>query len=76
MIDFMFLTETWLNENGTATLLEAAPENYRFMHTVNRAGEEGEWPAFIIVTLTAKAPLLVNSCLLLLSTFLVTRLCY
>ena len=69
-----FLSETWLIDNGTATLVEAVTQNYRFMHT----DDEEEWPEFIIVTLTPKTPLLVNLCLLnmLPSVFLVILMCY
>ena len=31
-ISFMFLTETWLKDDGAATFIEACPSDYKFLH--------------------------------------------
>ena len=33
---FMFLVETWLKNDDTATLVEACPTNYKFVQTVKQ----------------------------------------
>ena len=35
-LDCLFLTETWLNENGAAALIEACPPNYSFSHSFRK----------------------------------------
>ena len=42
----MFLTETWLNENGSASLIEASPPNYSFLES-HRNGKRGGGTATI-----------------------------
>ena len=36
-LDCLFLTETWLNENGPASLIEASPPNYGFSYSLRKA---------------------------------------
>ncbi|MDG2555400.1 hypothetical protein P7M41_25725, partial [Vibrio parahaemolyticus] len=41
-IDFMFLTETWLNENNSAAvLIESAPPNFHFISSVRELRKGG-----------------------------------
>ena len=46
-LDFMFLTETWLEQNNSATvLIETAPPNYNFFDAC-RSGKRGGGVAVI-----------------------------
>ena len=36
-LDCLFLTETWLNENGPASLIEASPPDYGFSYSLRKA---------------------------------------
>src|SRR4029434_1264485 len=45
-LDCMFLTETWLNKNGSAALIEASPPNYSFFQSI-RTGKKGGGTATI-----------------------------
>ena len=46
-LDCMFLTETWLNINGSAALIEASPPNYSSFQSI-RTGKKGGGTASII----------------------------
>jgi len=35
-LHFMFLVETWLKDNGAASLLETCPPNYKFLQAIRQ----------------------------------------
>lgn len=43
-LDFIFLTETWLNSDGASLLIEASPPNYSFICFLVRESVEEDWP--------------------------------
>ena len=47
-IDCTFLTETWLNTDGPATLNKASPPNYSFSYSCRTGKKKGGGPASIL----------------------------
>ena len=50
----IFLTETWLNENGSAALIEASPPNYSFFQSIRTAKLGGGTATIASNTLNCK----------------------
>lgn len=47
-LNFISLTETWLDKNGAITLFETAPPNFCFIHTI-RSDKRGGGIAAVFV---------------------------